>query len=339
MLLPPKYDPRVWLGVLYDVLCGRLIICRGLGHLHAIGGEMHGKTVLVTGPTSGIGRETAKELARRGALVLLGCRNLAAGEKLIEEMKKDAKLEGRAEPSAEVVKLDLSSLDSVRECAARVKARDAPLDVLVGNAGIFAMSAPREVTKDGHEAHFGCNYLAHFLLTLMLLPSLLQPNREARVVMVSSKLHEFGSFDWKDLHITKGYSALRAYGQSKLAQIMFCYELERQVAGASSCRLRCLSVHPGNVLTDVVRSLPGPIRWLYRRIMARILLSPDQGARASVFAATEPSLSQSPAGGYLGQNCAAESSSRISHDTIASKRLWEESLKLVGLPTGFMPPP
>mmetsp|Transcript_28669 Transcript_28669/g.39601 ORF Transcript_28669/g.39601 Transcript_28669/m.39601 type:complete len:332 (-) Transcript_28669:156-1151(-) len=321
-----------YVGVVVDVMLGRFF-CRHVGPLQGVGStSLQGKVFLITGPTSGIGKDTAKELVCRGAHVILACRNTEAGKLLAEEWVLDAKLQHGplSQASFEVVQLDLSSLQSVRDCAQKMSERSMSLDVLIGNAGIFSMgTAPRATTKDGFEAHFGCNYLGHFLLTLLLLPCLKRSAEGGRVVMVSSKLHEFGSFNWSDLQLEKGYSALRAYGQSKLAQVMFCYELQRRSG------VRSVSVHPGNVLTDVVRTLPGAVQWLYRLTMQSILLTSSEGARASIHCATAP-LADLP-GSYFEPTLRAARSARCSYDKCLLVQLWNESLQLVKFPKNVFP--
>jgi len=232
---------------------------------------------IVTGPTSGIGKEIASEMYRRGYMVVLACRNRAKGEQLAAELSAMATTNTVA---PRVSLLDVSSLASVRRFADEWnEILKMPVHVLINNAGIFSMSAPREETCDGFESHMGTNHLGHFLLTDLMLPWLKKAReatgRPARVVNVSSKLHRMGRIHCDDPHLRKGgsFNSLSAYAQSKLAQVLFAKECNRRYDGV----LRCLSVHPGEVLTDVVRSLPGPMQRLYKLVMRLFLLTPAQG--------------------------------------------------------------
>lgn len=275
---------RYWLLLLETVIVAFEVLLQklwmlGLAPLDKIGrssgDDDRTKVCIVTGPTSGIGKETAKELHRRGWHVVLACRNRDRGERLAEEM-----CAGMERDTLQVEILDLSSLKSVRafvrEWERRIKL---PVHALINNAGIFSMSAPREETEDGFESHLGTNYLGHFLLTDLMRPWLLKARQEtgmpARVVNVSSKLHRMGHIDQDDPHLAQrgNFNSLKAYSQSKLAQVMFAKECNRRYDGV----MHCVSVHPGEVLTDVVRSLPGAMQRLYKMIMRLFLLTPSQG--------------------------------------------------------------
>jgi retinol dehydrogenase-12 len=240
------------------------------------------RVCIVTGPTSGIGKEIATEMHRRGYKVILACRNRLKGAQLAAELvelqQHSNSSQPRIPPTVQV--LDVSSLESVRkfekEWSTSVRL---PVHALINNAGIFSMSAPRTETSDGFESHMGTNHLGHFLLTELMLPWLKKARQEtgrpARVVNVSSKLHRMGQVRTDDPHFLKGgsFNSLAAYAQSKLAQVMFAKEFSRRYDGV----VRCVSVHPGEVLTDVVRSLPGTMQRMYRLIMQLFLLTPAQG--------------------------------------------------------------
>lgn len=307
---------------------------RGLPPLGQIGGPAEGRVCVVTGPTSGIGRQAAMELAWRGAHVVLACRSRDRGEALARELRAAAQEAGQPEPRLEVMLLDLASLRSVREFAAAWEARRLPLHVLLNNAGLFALAGAREETEDGFEAHLGTNYLAHFLLTLLLLPSLRrgaeQSGRPSRVVNVSSKLHYVGSIHKQDPHLGGGaYKPLAAYSQSKLAQVLFAWELQRRTGGA----VASVALHPGEVLTDVVRSLPGFMQRAYKLLLQIILLTPEQGARCSVHCATAAALEGPQAQGlyYYDSNCTPIAPSRQARDPALAAWLWEWSARAVGL--------
>ncbi len=314
-----------------------------LPELALVGGPAEGLTVVITGPTSGIGAAAAAELARRGARVVLACRDAARGEALRARLEAAARAGGAAAPRLEVALLDVASAASVRAFAAAFLARGEPLHALVLNAGVFSMGAPRAETPDGHEAHLGTNHLGHFLLALLLLPALRAAGaapggRPARVVAVSSRMHLLGRLRRADMQLLHNYSPTAAYAQSKLAQVAFCAELSRRARGA----VRAVALHPGEVLTDVVRSLPGPLQALYRAAMPVLLLSPAQGARATLHCATAAALA--PGGAEAGElyydsNCAPGRAAAEALDAGAGAWLWAWSVAAVGLrPEEDLPP-
>eukprot|EP00887_Chlorella_sp_A99_P003670 scaffold7.g3670.t1 len=264
-----------------------------------IGGPAEGRVCVVTGPTSGIGRQAAMELAWRGAHVVLACRSRDRGEALARELRAAAQEAGQPEPRLEVMLLDLASLRSVREFAAAWEARRLPLHVLLNNAGLFALAGAREETEDGFEAHLGTNYLAHFLLTLLLLPSLRRGAEQAHGAR--------GSLCW----------------------VLFAWELQRRTGGA----VASVALHPGEVLTDVVRSLPGFMQRAYKLLLQIILLTPEQGARCSVHCATAAALEGPQAQGlyYYDSNCTPIAPSRQARDPALAAWLWEWSARAVGL--------
>lgn len=225
---------------------------------------MKGRTVLVTGATSGIGRETARALARMGARVVVGARDAARARRVAEEIVR----EGGA---AEILAIDLASFTSVREAAARLSALQPRLDVLVNNAAI--VTGRREESPDGHEVIWQTNFLGPFLLTRLLLPSL-NAAPFPRVVNVASAAHFSGRIVWDDLELAKGrYRGIRAYCNSKLALVLFTRELARREP-----RVAANAVHPGVIATRIWRAAPAPARWL----LALVLPSAAKGARPVV---------------------------------------------------------
>ncbi len=199
------------------------------------------RTVLVTGTTSGIGRETARQLARRGARVVMAVRDVARGEEIARHIRDEGGI-------AEVLPLDLGSFASVREAAARFSETNSSLDVLVNNAGVALRR--REVTADGHERTWQTNFLGGYLLARLLLPVLRSGDRP-RVVHVSSEAHRTGQIDWDDLELEHGYSGFRAYANSKLAQVLFTRELARREPG-----IGVNALHPGAIATRIWRDVP-----------------------------------------------------------------------------------
>ena len=229
---------RTWLDVVDDVMLQRW----HTRHLPSdpkdvCGPDVEGKTFIVTGPTSGIGTTTAETLARLGARVILACRTVKRGEALVERWTRDSE-PGAPPLDCEVMHLDLDSLRSVRAFAEAFLATDRPLHCLLNNAGVFDMSGAYRKTQDGHEQHYGTNYLAPALLSLMLMPALRRAGdadaaAPARVIFVCSKLHEFcDGLALDDLAFERRrYGARAAYAQSKLAELLFARALERRLRG------------------------------------------------------------------------------------------------------------
>ncbi|KAK2075920.1 hypothetical protein QBZ16_001256 [Prototheca wickerhamii] len=328
---------REFLGVIFEVATQKLSL-RGVPELPDIGASAEGLTIIVTGPTGGIGQQSAAELARRGAKVILACRNVPKGEAYKKELEEQAAAAGRPAPKLEVMELDVSSLASVRSFAEAWLARKEPLHVLVNNAGILAMAAPYKLTEEGFENHLVTNYLGHYLLTLLLLPSLEQATNQARagwggaghparVVSVASKLHYMGAVRKDDLNLQKGYTSLDAYCQSKLLQVLFAGELERRARG----RVRSLALHPGEVLTNVVNTLPSPLQRLYRQVMTFPLLTPDQGARSTVHCATAPQVEEEPDKVYYHSSCVPIAPSALALDRDLARWVWDWSAEAVAL--------
>ncbi len=271
---------------------------------------MAGRTVLVTGATSGIGLETARALAGMGALVVLGVRDTAAGAAVAQEIAS-------AGGSAEVLPVDFSSFVSVRAAARQYLQSHEALDVLVNNAGTAV--ARREVTEDGHERTWQTNYLGAYLLTRLLLPALRRTPR-SRVVNVASDAHRTGRIDWGNLELAKGYGAYRAYANTKLALILFTRELARREPGIAVTVL-----HPGAIATRIWRPLPGPIRWL----IGAILPPAARGAAPVVRLATDPALA-GVTGSYFSRFREAAPTRAASNDADAA-RLWEVAAQATGL--------
>jgi NAD(P)-dependent dehydrogenase (short-subunit alcohol dehydrogenase family) len=221
---------------------------------------MQGKNVLITGGNSGIGLSTAIELGKLGATVVLACRDSEKTNTALQQSNAHAQT-----PSINLA-VDLANLQSVRDLAAVYLTRFQRLDVLINNAGIFP--AKKRLTDDGYEMQFGVNHLAHFLLTNELLDRLKQ-SPPSRVVSVTSKLHSKGSLDFDTFEGYKKYSPQAAYNQSKLANVLFSYELAERLQG-SGVTSNCL--HPGAVATDIVRDMP----WLVRKLLAVMFIAPER---------------------------------------------------------------
>jgi NAD(P)-dependent dehydrogenase (short-subunit alcohol dehydrogenase family) len=288
--------------------------------------DQGGRTAVVTGANSGIGFETARALAARGARVVLACRS--------EEKGRDAERRLRAAVpggDARFEPLDLGSLASVRAFAEKLRASEPRLDLLVNNAGV--MMPPYGKTEDGFETQLGTNHLGHFALTGLLLEPL-RRTPKARVVSVSSTAHWWGRIDFSDLNAERSYDPTRAYGQSKLANLLFARELQRRFEAARIDALS-LAAHPGSTRTNLQK-----YSRLLRGVVAVLSQEPPGGALPTLRAATDPSarggdyFGPSRIFGTIGPPERARSSSR-SKDAAAARRLWEVSEQLTGVSFGI----
>lgn len=296
--------------------------------------SQQGKVAVITGASSGIGFEAASQLATRGATVVLAARD--------EVKARDAayRISRRAPGAAtDIVPLDLASLASIRTAAGELSARYGRLDLLVNNAGL--MMPPLGRTEDGFELQFGTNHLGHFALTGLLLPLMLTVSG-SRVVTVSSFGHRQGRIDLADPNFEhRPYRAAAAYGQSKLANIMFTYELQRRLAEAGAPTI-AVALEPGAVRTDLQRHATGAMRVIGDLLM-RALGQPDAaaGSLATLRAATDPMAEggqyYGPDGflAWSGQHPTLKRSSERSYDTSVQQRLWEESERLTGVSYKF----
>lgn len=294
--------------------------------------NLEGKTALVTGANSGLGLESARALAAKGAHVILAVRSAENGKKALEELRAEQPL-----ASLEVAALDLSSLASVRRCAAEVSAKQQRLDILINNAGIMAV--PYRLTEDGFEVQFGTNHLGHFALTGLLFPLLLKA-KAARVVNVSSQAHQIGRMRFDDLSWSRGYSRWPAYGMSKLANLLFTYELAKRIA-AKGLPILAGAAHPGYAATNLQHrgaELAGNALWakaiqLFNPIGGQ---SPAMGALPQLYAATSPEMAPADyvgPGGFMRARGYPKKmrSNKLSYDTDAMRRLWEVSEQLTGV--------
>lgn len=290
-----------------------------------------GKTALVTGANSGIGYQAALELARHGAHVLLGCRNYAKGQAALDRLVREA-----PGASAELVELDMASLSSIRAFVADFAGRGIALDLLINNAGVMALPK-RELTADGFERQFGTNHLGHFALTGLLMPQLLAA-RAPRVVTVASLAHRNGKIDFDDLQSERNYKPWDAYGESKLANILFANELNRRAVAAGS-RLMSLPVHPGVSVTNIIANGPGAngLKAKVLTLLAPVLMQPDAaGALPTLYAATSM---DAHGGEYIGPDGFMEMKGSPvvvqprphGLDQAVAERLWTVSEKLTGV--------
>lgn len=276
---------------------------------------MLGRVCLVTGANSGLGLATSAGLARLGATVIMLCRNIDRGEAARDGVERET-----GNPNVSLVIADLASLDQVRRAATEIARTHQALHVLVNNAGINAKR--RRLTIDGFESTLAVNHLAPFLLTSLLAP-LLRASAPARVIAVASQVERLGAMHFDDLQLEHRYGAVRAYAQSKLANILFTYELAERLTG-TSVTANCL--HPGYVNTALMRETPA---WM-RAFWQPFLPNAERGARTAIYLASEPGVG-GVTGGYFARCRPARSSAR-SHDAAARRLLWDVSAELTGAP-------
>ncbi|MEX1315993.1 MAG: oxidoreductase, partial [Synechococcaceae cyanobacterium] len=255
--------------------------------------DQSGRLALITGASSGLGLETARALVARGATVILGCRSRARAEPARQELLSAAAAGG----AVDLLDLDLADLASVLAAARELGERYGRLDLLINNAGV--MGLPRALTRDGFELQFGINHLGHFALSQALVP-LLRGRPDARVVTVTSGAQYFGRIDYHDLQGERRYDRWKAYGQSKLANVMFARELQRRL-DAEAAGVRSLAAHPGVARTNLqpasVAASGSWIEPLAYRLMAPLFQSAAMGALPQLYAATAP---QAKPGGHYG---------------------------------------
>jgi len=278
--------------------------------------DLDGRTCVLTGATSGIGEETALALARRGARLHLVARSEARGESTRSRLREEA----GADVALHLA--DLSSLADIRRVAEELLAACPRIDVLLNNAGVVNLS--REVTVDGFETTFAVNHLAYFALTNLLLERL-RESAPARIVNVASDAHKFGAIDLDDLQSEREYKAMRTYGRSKAANILFTVELARRLEG-SGVTVNCL--HPGAVATRLGKN-NGWFGRVATAALSPFFLTPARGARTSIHVATAPEL-EAVSGRYFAKQCEA-SAQRHATDPESARRLWQESARLTGI--------
>jgi len=275
--------------------------------------DLAGKTFIVTGANTGIGKITAGDLASRGAHVILACRNEAKPTPVVDEIKRTTKND-----KIEFMALDLADQKSVRSFVDAFLARKLPLDGLINNAGLVT----RGTTTEGYELIFGVNHLGHHLLTRLLLDHL-KKTKGSRIVNVASAAHRAKKIDWTALQkTTKSVSGFAESTVSKLANVLFTKELAKRLEGSG---VTAYAVHPGGVATDVWRRIPKPFRWL----MNRFLISPEEGAVLTLRAATDPTLA-TESGRYYTQDGSEKKVSKVVTDDLAAT-LWSKSAEWTGL--------
>ncbi|XP_028297973.1 retinol dehydrogenase 13 [Gouania willdenowi] len=314
------------------VQCGAMlgvsVICVVLVRRWVSGGvcncsvRLDGKTVLITGANTGIGKETSRELASRGARVVMACRDLMKAEQAANQIR-----ESTGNGNVVIRHLNLSSLHSVTTFVKDFNDTEDRLDILINNAGV--MMCPKWLTEDGFETQLAVNHLAHFLLTNLLLPKL-KSSAPSRVINVASIAHRGGHIDFDDLFFSRRtYSPLESYRQSKLANVLFSRELARRLKGSG---VSSFSVHPGVIRTELGRHVQSwfPLLGVLLSLPSLLLMkTPHQGCQTSVYCSVTPGLEER-SGRYF-SDCAEKEAGPEGRDDEVAYRLWEESARLVGL--------
>jgi NAD(P)-dependent dehydrogenase (short-subunit alcohol dehydrogenase family) len=281
-------------------------------------GGMGEKVCLITGATSGIGKATAMGLASMGASVVMVGRDRDRGEAALADIKEKS-----ANASVDLMLADLSSQEEIRRLAHEIREAYPRLDVLINNAGVIR--SERITTADGIETTFAVNHLAYSLLTNLLL-DVLKASAPSRIVNVASGEQRNGTIDFDDLQGEKGYKGAKAYSQSKLATVLFTYELARRLEG-TGVTANCL--HPGVVGTNLGSGVSGAFGFVVRALTP-LMKSPEKGAETSIYLASSPEV-EGLSGGYFVKKAEARSSD-ASYDERIARRLWEASAELTNLP-------
>ncbi|GFZ12313.1 NAD(P)-binding Rossmann-fold superfamily protein [Actinidia rufa] len=346
---------RGWFYLAYEMLFQRIMA----SHLH---NPMHlpplnDITCIVTGSTSGIGLQIARQLAESGAHVVMAVRNPKAANELIQKWQEE--WSGMGLPlNIEVMELNLLSLDSVAKFAEAWNARSGPLHVLINNAGIFSIGAL--ALEDSHnqnplaesllpnhknsqrmvmKKHMQVNHLAPALLSILLLPSLIRGS-PSRIINVNSIMHHVGFVDTEDMNVVSGkrkYTSLVGYSSSKLAEVMFSSVLHKRLPAEAGISVLCVS--PGIVQTNVARDLPKIVQAAYH-LIPYFILSPQEGSRSALFAATDPQIPEYcdmlkadewPVCAFISQDCRPTNPSEEAHNVETSYKVWEKTLEMIGL--------
>ncbi|CAB1340927.1 unnamed protein product [Coregonus sp. 'balchen'] len=279
--------------------------------------RLDGKTAIVTGANTGIGKETAMDLAKRGARVILACRDMENAELAVSDIVREmggAKVEAR--------KLDLADTKSICEFAENIYNTEKVLHFLINNAGVAI--CPYSTTVDGYEMQLGVNHLGHFFLTFLLL-DLLKHSAPSRVITVSSSAHTMGRIHFEDLNSEKEYHPVKAYVQSKLANILFTRELAKRTAVLG---VTAYAVHPGVVNTDLMRHIKRPLQVMLKKFNY-FLKTPAEGAQTTLYCILTPD-SELTSGGYYSE-CAQAVSARAGSDEGTALKLWAVSCHLLGI--------
>ncbi|KAF6160765.1 hypothetical protein GIB67_035966 [Kingdonia uniflora] len=328
---------RGWFYVVYEMLFQRIMASHLQNPLPLP--PLNDLTCIITGCTSGIGLETARQLAESGAHVVMAVRKTKAAHELIQKWQNEQSGMGLL-LNVEVMEVDLLSLNSVVKFAEAWNARLGPLHVLINNAGIFSLGEPQRFSKDGYEEHMQVNHLAPALLSMLLIPSLIRGS-PSRIVNVNSVMHYVGFVDTEDMNVVSGkrkFTSLVGYTSSKLAQVMFSSILQKRLPAEAGINVVCVS--PGIVHTNVARDLPKIVQAGYN-LIPYFIFSPQEGSRSTLFAATDPQVPEYcamlkadewPVCSFISNDCRPTNASEEAHNLATSNKVWEKTLNLIGLP-------
>ncbi|XP_067290585.1 retinol dehydrogenase 12, like [Pseudorasbora parva] len=279
--------------------------------------KLVGKTVIITGANTGIGKETAIDLAKRGARIIMACRDLEKAEAALKEVKDSS-----GNQDVVISRLDLADSKSIREFAETVNKEEKQVNILINNAGV--MVCPYGKTADGLEMQIGVNHMGHFLLTHLLL-DLIKRSTPARIINVSSMAHKWGTINLEDINSEKSYDKQKAYSQSKLANILFTRSLAKKLEGTG---VTAYALHPGVVQTELWRHLnkfQQAAMWLAKPFTKTTV----QGAQTTIYCAVAPEL-ETESGKYY-SDCAPSKCSNAAMDDEMAQRLWELSCKILSI--------
>ncbi|KAI4871240.1 hypothetical protein NFI96_019763 [Prochilodus magdalenae] len=279
--------------------------------------KLHGKTVLITGANTGIGKETAIDLAKRGARIIMACRDMEKAEAALKEV-----IEASGNQNVVTRKLDLSDSKSIREFAQTINSEEKEVNILINNAGV--MVCPYGKTADGFEMQIGVNHMGHFLLTYLLL-DLIKRSVPARIISVSSMAHKWGTINLDDLNSEKRYDKSKAYSQSKLANVLFTRSLAKKLEGTG---VTTYALHPGVVQTELWRHLNRPQQaaiWFIKPFTKTSV----QGAQTTIYCAVAPEL-EAESGKYY-SDCAPASCSAAAMNDETAVRLWDLSCQMLNI--------
>ncbi|CAG2173790.1 unnamed protein product [Oppiella nova] len=282
--------------------------------------RLDGQVVVITGANTGIGKETAYELSLRGAKIIMGCRDERRAQVAIDDIK-------RRNSKADIIchKLDLSSLQSVRQFCEQVVRNETKIDVLINNAGVAFMDSQ---TVDGFEMAFGTNHLGHFLLTLQLLP-LIKKAPKARIINLSSAIHMTGKIHFENINLRNGaYTDNKAYAQSKLANILFTKELAKRLGSDST--INVYAVHPGGIRTELARNVSGVTKFMITVLLKRFLIDVNQGSQTTLHCALDESL-DNETGHYYANCLRVDDMFANATDDRSAQQLWQLSADWVKL--------
>ncbi|KYQ58958.1 Retinol dehydrogenase 11 [Trachymyrmex zeteki] len=300
--------------------------------------RLEGKTVVVTGANSGIGRETARDLYARGARVILACRNMEMANKALKDIKNNPpsrinkdEYENNIGELA-IYSLDLRSLKSVRDCAKNLLMNEAAIHILINNAGVATYPC-YEKTEDGNETTLQVNHLGHFLLTLLLLPKMQKSSSNCRIVNVSSLAHLFADIDFDDINLESSYGPFKSYAQSKLANILFTKELARKLKEADIHGINVYSLHPGIIPTRIARHgdralFPG-FTFCWNMFTPFFHKNAEEGAQTTIYCSVDEEVANET--GLYYSNCGIATPYRMANKHQYPEKLWDVSCRLLHL--------